>query len=101
MRKPSNPDRPMSQPQLSNVMPAYDASCYIGLRIRSLRAQTFTDFELIVVDDCSSDNTAAIVADLAAADPRIRLLRMEKNFGRPAGPRNRAVREARGDWIAF
>lgn len=88
-------------PMISVIMPAYNAANYIVPSIRSVLAQSFSDFELIVIDDCSRDNTAELVRELAETDPRIRLLRMGSNFGRPAGPRNRAVREARGEWIAF
>ena len=88
-------------PMISVVMPAYNAAPYIEPTIRSVLRQTFKDIELIVVDDCSKDNTADLVEALARQDPRIRLMRTEKNFGRPAGPRNWAVREAKGDWIAF
>lgn len=88
-------------PVVSVVMPAYNAAPYIVPTIRSVLAQTFADLELIVVDDCSKDDTADVVSEFAKADPRIRLIRLERNFGAPAGPRNVAIREARGEWIAF
>jgi teichuronic acid biosynthesis glycosyltransferase TuaG len=85
---------------VSIVMPAYRAARYIGETIRSVQAQTYRDFELLVVDDCSPDETADIVARIAGQDPRIRLLRQQTNSG-PAAARNRALAEARGRWIAF
>ena len=88
-------------PTISIVMPAYNSGRYIVTTVKSVQAQTFADFELIVIDDGSTDDTVALVNQLAESDPRIRLIRMEKNFGRPAGPRNLGVREARGEWVAF
>ncbi len=85
---------------VSIVTPAFRAARYIGETIRSVQAQTYRDLEMLVVDDCSPDDTAAIVASFAASDPRIRLLRQQVNGG-PAAARNRALAEARGRWIAF
>ncbi len=90
-----------SSPAISVVMPAYNASGYIEATIASILAQTVSDFELIVVNDCSKDNTAEIVTKFAETDSRVRLVTLQKNFGRPAGPRNLGVREAKADWIAF
>lgn len=85
---------------VSIVTPAYRAARFIGETIRSVQAQTYRDFEMLVVDDCSPDETAAIVESFTATDPRIRLLRQPANGG-PAAARNRALSEARGRWIAF
>lgn len=85
---------------VSIVTPAYRAAHFIGETIRSVQAQTYQDFEMLVVDDCSPDDTAAIVESFSAGDPRIRLLRQPTNGG-PAAARNRALAEARGRWIAF
>jgi teichuronic acid biosynthesis glycosyltransferase TuaG len=88
-------------PEISIVMPAYNASRYIRASIDSVLAQSYVDFELCVIDDCSKDDTPEIVVGYARVDPRVRLMRMEKNRGAPAGPRNAGVRNARGKWIAF
>ncbi len=85
---------------VSVVMPAYNAEKTIKESVDSVLAQTFTDFELIITDDCSSDKTPAIYAGLVASDPRIRVLRNEANKG-VAAARNKGVAEARGEWIAF
>ncbi|GIL05541.1 MAG: glycosyl transferase [Betaproteobacteria bacterium] len=85
---------------VSVVTPAFRAASFIGDAIRSVQAQTYTEFEMMVVDDCSPDDTAAVVEKLAAKDSRIRLLRQERNGG-PAAARNRALAEARGRWVAF
>lgn len=82
-------------------MPAYNATQYIERTILSLQQQTYTSWELIVVDDCSTDGTCDLVSRIAEDDHRIRLVRLEKNFGGPAGPRNVGVNEARYDLIAF
>lgn len=89
------------RPKVSVVMPAYNASQYITATIDSVLKQSEPDWELIVVDDCSTDDTRDMVGKLAKADPRIRLVALEMNFGGPAGPRNVGVREAQSDLVAF
>lgn len=83
---------------VSIIMPSYNTGQYIGESIRSVLAQTYENWELIIVDDCSTDDTDAVVSSLA--DPRIRYFRNEKNSG-AAISRNRALREAKGRWITF
>lgn len=83
---------------VSIVMPSYNTAEYIGASIRSVLSQTYQNWELLIVDDCSTDNTDAVVAGFA--DSRIRYLRNEKNSG-AAVSRNYALREAKGRWIAF
>ena len=83
---------------VSIIMPSYNTAKYIGESIQSVLAQTYTNWELIIVDDCSTDNTDEIIA--AIADARIRYLKNDKNSG-AAVSRNRALREAKGRWIAF
>lgn len=87
-------------PQVSVVMPAYNAERFIRFAIRSALAQTLRDLELIVIDDGSSDATVAIVEEEAALDPRVVLLRMERNSG-PGAARNRGFTVGRGRWIAL
>lgn len=83
---------------VSVIIPAYNAAGYIGRTLQSLRAQSFADFEAIVVDDGSKDDTAEVVRRIAETDPRVRLIR-QANAG-VAAARNRAVAEARGRYIA-
>jgi teichuronic acid biosynthesis glycosyltransferase TuaG len=90
-----------AEPQVSVVMPAYNAQKYICATIDSVLAQDFPDFELLVIDDCSTDATPEIVRKYSARDPRVRLIPLPQNRGAPAGPRNVGVREARGEWVAF
>ena len=83
---------------VSIIMPSYNTAQYIGESIRSVLAQSYSNWELIIVDDCSTDDTDAVVAEFG--DSRIRYLKNETNSG-AAVSRNRALREARGRWIAF
>lgn len=83
---------------ISIIMPSYNASAFIEESIASVRNQTNPNWELIIVDDCSSDNTVEIVKGIQ--DERIRLYRNEKNCG-AAVSRNKALREAKGRYIAF
>jgi len=84
---------------VSIIMPSYNTGKYIGDSIRSVLAQTYTNWELIIVDDCSTDDTDEVVAPYLQ-DPRIRYLKNERNSG-AAISRNYALREAKGKWIAF
>ena len=83
---------------VSVIMPSYNTAQYIGESIRSVLEQTYTNLELIIVDDCSTDNTEEIVRGFD--DPRIRFFKNEKNSG-AAISRNYALSEAKGKWIAF
>jgi len=80
-------------------MPAYNVAPYVGDAVRSVLAQTFDDLEVVVVDDGSRDETAGMVAALAAEDSRVRIVR-QVNRGL-AGARNTAMRMARGDTFAL
>ena len=85
--------------KVSVIMPSYNTAEYIGESIDSVLAQTYTNWELIIVDDCSTDDTDDVVASYLV-DERIRYLKNEQNSG-AAVSRNRALREATGRWIAF
>lgn len=84
---------------VSIIMPSYNTGRFIKESIESVLAQTYSNWELIIVDDCSPDNTDDIVAPYLT-DYRIRYIKNEKNSG-AAVSRNRALREAKGKWIAF
>lgn len=84
---------------VSIIMPSYNTAQYIAKSIQSVQDQTYTDWELIIVDDCSPDNTDEVVKPFLE-DSRIHYLKNEKNSG-AAISRNRALREAKGKWIAF
>lgn len=84
---------------VSIIMPSYNSGKYIEESIKSIQAQTYSEWELIIVDDCSTDNTVEIITDFLV-DERIRFLKNDKNSG-AAVSRNYALREAQGKWIAF
>ena len=85
---------------VSIVMPAYCASALISESIESVINQSYTNWELIVVDDCSKDNTVDVVKKHKKYDKRIRLIEVKTNAG-PANARNRALEIAEGRYIAF
>jgi glycosyltransferase involved in cell wall biosynthesis len=79
-------------------MPAYDAAAFVGEAIESVLAQTFTDWELVIVDDGSTDNTREVVA--VHDDPRVRLLTIEHS-GLPAVARNRGLAASESRYVGF
>lgn len=83
---------------VSIIMPSWNTERFIAETIQSVIDQTYVNWELLIVDDCSSDNTDEVVASFK--DDRIKYLHNEKNSG-AALTRNKAMREARGEWIAF
>lgn len=87
-------------PIISVIMPAYNCSKTIEASINSVLSQTFSDFELIVVDDCSNDDTLDKIKKLTEIDSRINFYQNEKNSG-VAFTRNFAVQKAVGEWVAF
>jgi teichuronic acid biosynthesis glycosyltransferase TuaG len=91
---------PYDDALVSIVTPAYRAAAFIAETIASVQAQTYRQLEMLIVDDCSPDDTAALVQAAAAGDSRIRLLQQPRNAG-PAAARNRALAAARGRWVAF
>jgi len=88
-------------PIVSVVIPAYNAEEYIAAAIKSVLSQTYSNFEVLVVNDCSTDGTQAIVESFASHDERVCLINLPANMGAPAGPRNIGIQRARGRWIAF
>jgi glycosyltransferase involved in cell wall biosynthesis len=82
---------------VSVIIPAYNAAATLADTLASLERQAFTDWEAVVVDDGSTDVTAAVVERMAVADPRIRVIR-QANAGHSAA-RNAALAAARGTWI--
>lgn len=89
----------MSAPKVSVIMPAWNAAGYIAHAVESVRAQTLDDWELIVVDDCSQDDTGAAAVAAAKGDPRVRVVRAAENGG-VACARNLGMQHASGEWIA-
>lgn len=89
----------MRKPAISVVMPMYNAERYVEDAVRSVLAQTFTDFELIVVNDGSTDGSGPIVDRIAAGDGRMRVIHLEKNVGNSRA-NNHGFAEACGRYIA-
>ena len=83
---------------VSIIMPSWNTERFIAETIQSVIDQTYTNWELLIVDDCSTDNTDEVVTSFK--DDRIKYFHNEMNCG-AALTRNRAMREARGEWIAF
>jgi glycosyltransferase involved in cell wall biosynthesis len=85
-------------PRISVVLPAWNREGSIRAAVKSVLSQTFTDLELLVVDDGSTDNTMAMLDDIS--DPRLRRLASSSNAGSSAA-RNIGIRAAIGEWVAF
>lgn len=86
--------------KVSIIMPSFQCGPFIRESIQSVIAQSYRDWELLIVDDCSTDETQVVVAEMMALDSRIRYIRNERNMG-AAYSRNLALRVASGRWIAF
>ena len=85
---------------MSVIVPTFNSSQYVEKTISSVCEQSYQNWELILVDDCSTDDTVSIARSLALVDPRIQVYEMEINSG--AGPaRNYAIQRSRGKYIAF
>lgn len=90
----------MSAALVSVVMPAYNAEKYLRGAVASVLSQTYASWELVVVDDCSTDQTAALLDSLAEVDERVLVIHARENGG-VAAARNAAIAAARGSHIAF
>jgi teichuronic acid biosynthesis glycosyltransferase TuaG len=87
-------------PRVSVITPIWNAAATLSETVASVRAQSFGDWEMLLVDDGSTDGSRALAERLAATDPRLRLLGWRDNRG-PAAARNAGIRAARGRFIAF
>lgn len=85
---------------VSIIIPCYNSSKFISQTIESVLNQTHQNWEMIIVDDCSTDNSIQIITEYIKNDERIKLIKLEKNSG-PAIARNKATEEAKGRYIAF
>lgn len=90
----------MGNELVSIIMPTYKCGKFIAESIKSVQGQTYNNWELIIVDDCSQDGTIQIVQELAGLDNRIHLYQNPNNSG-AAVTRNVALKNAKGKWIAF
>lgn len=87
--------------KVSVVMPVHNAGPYVGMAIQSVLNQTYSNWELLVVDDCSTDNSVAVIREYAQKDARISLLTTTHPSGTPSVPRNEGIKQATGRFIAF
>lgn len=88
-------------PVVTVVTPCYNGAKYLKETIESVLAQTFTDWEMIIVDDCSKDNSVDIIKQYADCDSRVKYLSTPNNTGSPAIPRNLGMEAASGKYIAL
>lgn len=86
---------------ISIITPCYNAEKFICETIKSVIAQTYTNWEMIIVDDCSKDNSAKIINEYALKDSRIKYLKTDKPSGSPTLPRNIGIQNSKGRFIAF
>jgi len=86
--------------EVSIITASYNSKQFIKDTIESVLAQTYTDWEMIIVDDCSTDDSVQYIEELIQHEPRIRLIVLKENQG-AAVSRNRATQEAKGRYIAF
>lgn len=89
----------MKKPVISVVTPAYNVESYLSEAINSVLAQTFTDFEYLIIDDGSTDNTLAIARSFALKEPRIRVISQPN--GGSSSARNTGIKKSQGDYISF
>ncbi len=85
---------------VSIIMPSYNCGDFVEETIRSVQAQTYSNWEILFIDDCSSDDTIQKVSSIGESDPRIKIYQNKFNVG-AAISRNKALKIAQGRWIAF
>jgi teichuronic acid biosynthesis glycosyltransferase TuaG len=90
----------MKTPLVSIITPSFNSEKFIAATIQSVQNQSYQNWEMIIVDDCSTDKTVPIVTQMAQNDPRIQLFRLEKNSGTGIA-RNTALSKTKGSYIAF
>lgn len=86
---------------VSVIIPMYNAQAFIKDTLLSVINQTYTLYEIIIIDDCSTDESVNIVEEISKTNSSIRLIKLDKNFGGPARPRNIGIEQAKGEYIAF
>jgi glycosyltransferase involved in cell wall biosynthesis len=88
-------------PKISIIIPCYNSEQFIDRTIKSVLCQTFSDWELLLIDDHSTDKTKDILEKYAKNDTRIKILQTKENSGGPALPKNIGIENAKGEYIAF
>jgi teichuronic acid biosynthesis glycosyltransferase TuaG len=90
-----------AQPLITIIIPLFNAQNYISETIDSVISQTYQNWELIIVDDCSTDKSKDIAKGYEVKDRRIKLIELNSNFGGPARPRNIGLDISNGEYLAF
>lgn len=90
----------MNEPLVSIITPVYNAESFLSETIESMKNQTYKNWEMILVDDCSKDNSANIIKEFQRSDERIKYIKLEKNSGASVS-RNTGIKNAKGRFIAF
>ena len=85
---------------VSIITPLFNSATFIEETIESVISQTYNDWEMIIIDDCSNDGSLELVQDIAKDDLRIRLISLKHNLG-PSNARNEGIKQACGRYIAF
>ena len=91
----------IQNPLVSIVTPCYNSENFIDDCIQSVLNQTYTDWELLIIDDCSTDSTYSKILSYSAKDSRIKVFRTSSPSGGPSHPRNIGITHARGEYISF
>lgn len=90
----------MTQDLVSIITPSYNCARFISETIESIQSQTYQNWELLITDDQSSDDSVSVIESYVSKDPRIKLFRLDKNSGAGVA-RNNSIKEAKGRFIAF
>ncbi len=90
----------MNEPLVSIITPVYNAERFLSETIKSVKNQTYEKWELLLVDDCSKDNSVSIIKEFQKSDHRIKYIKLEKNSGASV-TRNTGIKNAKGRFIAF
>lgn len=86
---------------VSIITPCHNSTSFIESTIKSVLSQTYSEWELLIVDDCSTDDSDVLIKKYCAIDNRIKYFKTEKSSGSPVKPRNIAIENAKGRYIAF
>ena len=90
----------MNEPLVSIITPVYNAERFLSDTIKSVQNQTYKNWEILLIDDCSKDNSAQIIIEFQKYDNRIKYIKLKKNSGASVS-RNEGIRNAKGRFIAF
>ena len=90
----------MNEPLVSIITPVYNAERFLSDTIKSVQNQTYKNWEILLIDDCSKDNSAQIIKEFLKYDNRIKYIKLKKNSGASVS-RNEGIRNAKGRFIAF